>query len=103
MRVRKQGAHTPNAEGAAGAAVDRVNAEHMLRAVAKLTGGQYFRAQDSHSLLNVCRDIDRLERQPIQSFQYRRYQEGYPWFGLASLVLLVGVQVLEMSWWQKLP
>jgi Ca-activated chloride channel family protein len=94
---------TPNVEGSADAAVNRAHAEHMLRSVAKLTGGQYFRAQDSHSLLNVYRDIDRLERQPIQSFQYRRYWEGYPWFGLASLVLLVGIQGLEMSWWQKLP
>jgi Ca-activated chloride channel family protein len=89
-------------EGHAGSE-DRVNAEHILQAVAKITGGRYFQAHDSQSLLAVCRDIDRLERQPIQSFQYRRYYEGYTWFGLASLVLLVGMQVLDMTLWQRVP
>jgi Ca-activated chloride channel family protein len=84
-------------------AADRANAERILQAVAKITGGQYFRAQDSQALLNVCRDIDRLEREPIQSFQYRRFYEGYPWFGLASFVLLVGICVLEMTLWQRVP
>src|SRR5438093_9035364 len=61
-------------------ASDRAEAERSLHAVAKITGGQYFRAHDSQTLLAVCRAIDHLERQPIQSFQYRRYSEGYPWF-----------------------
>jgi Ca-activated chloride channel family protein len=82
---------------------DRLNAERILQAVAKITGGQYFRAHDSQTLLAVCRDIDRLERQPIQSFQYRRYYEGYMWFGLAALVLLLGVQALDMTLWQRVP
>ena len=84
-------------------AADRANAEHILQAVAKITGGQCFRAHDSQALVNVCRDIDRLERQPIQSFQYRRYYEGYPWFGLAAVVLLLGVRVCEMTLWQTVP
>jgi Ca-activated chloride channel family protein len=90
-------------EGSAQSAADRANAERILQAVAKITGGQYFRAHDSKTLLAVCRDIDQLERQPIQSFQYRRYYEGYPWFGLASLVFLLGVCVLEMTLWQRSP
>jgi Ca-activated chloride channel homolog len=90
-------------EGSPASAADRANAERILQAVAKLTGGQCFRAHDSQALLNVCRDIDRLERQPIQSFQYRRYYEGYPWFGLAALVFLVGVRVCEMTLWQRVP
>jgi hypothetical protein len=55
------------------------------------------------TLLAVCHDIDRLERQEIKSFQYRRYYEGYPWFGLAALVFWVGVQALEMTWWLRIP
>jgi Ca-activated chloride channel family protein len=82
---------------------DRARAVEGLRAVAKITEGQYFRAHDSRTLLGVCREIDRLERQPIQSFQYRRYYEGYRWFGLASLILLLGHRVLEMTWWQRVP
>jgi Ca-activated chloride channel homolog len=77
--------------------------ERTLQAVARITGGRYFRAHDSRSLLAVCQEIDRLERQPIQSFRYRRYHEGYPWFGLAALLLLTGVLGLEMTLWQRVP
>jgi Ca-activated chloride channel family protein len=97
------GARAASQEGSAQSAADRANAERILQAVAKVTGGRYFPAHDSQTLLAVCRDIDRLERRPIQSFQYRRYYEGYPWFGLASLVFLVGVTVLEMTVWQRSP
>jgi Ca-activated chloride channel homolog len=98
----QSGSEASDREGHTGSE-DRANAERILQAVAKITGGRYFRAHDSQTLLAVCRDIDRLERQPIQSFQYRRYYEGYTWFGLASLVLLVGMQVLDMTLWQRVP
>jgi Ca-activated chloride channel homolog len=92
-----------NREGSTESAADRANAERILQAVAKITGGQCFRAHDSQALVNVCRDIDRLERQPIQSFQYRRYYDGYPWLGLAAFVFLLGVRVCETTLWQAVP
>jgi Ca-activated chloride channel family protein len=94
---------TSEGESGGATAADRANAVRSLHAVAKMTGGRYFRAHDSRTLLAVCREIDRLERQPIQSFQYRRYYEGYPWFGLAALIMLMGVRVLEMTLWQRVP
>lgn len=74
-----------------------------LREVAAIARGRHFTARDTMSLLNVCQEIDRLEREEIRSFQYRRYFEGYPWFGLASFVLWVTLQVLEMTFWRRLP
>jgi Ca-activated chloride channel family protein len=90
-------------EAVSRSAADREAGERALQAAARITGGQYFRAHDTRALLAVCRDIDRLERQEIQSFQYRRYYEGYPWLGLASLVFLLTVQVLELTLWQRVP
>ena len=90
-------------EDAAKAAADRQAGERILQAVAKITGGHYFRASDSKSLLGVCQQIDQLERREIQSFQYRRYYEGYPWFGLVSLILLAGVNFLELTVWRRVP
>src|SRR5262245_59044750 len=84
-------------------AVDAQNSQATLRALAQLTGGRYFPAHDSQSLVSVCGDIDHLERQEIQSFQYRRYQEAYAWFGFAALLLLAGLQFLEMTIWQRVP
>jgi Ca-activated chloride channel family protein len=84
-------------------AADRKAAVQVLQDVARIAGGRYFRADDSPALLDACREIDRLERERIQSFQYRRYHEGYPWFGLASFALLVTMSLAEMTLWRRLP
>jgi Ca-activated chloride channel family protein len=92
------------AEGAAEAsAIDRLNAKKTLQEVARMTKGRYFQASDTKALLEVCGEIDRLERREIESFQYRRYAEGYPWFGLAAFALLLAVQVLDLTRWRRLP
>ena len=101
------GADVPVREAGAEAqtdpAGDRAQAVRTLQSVAKISSGHYFRAQDSAALLTACQEIDRLERREIKSFQYRRYYEGYAWFGLAALVFLIGVYMLEMTVWRRLP
>ncbi|HEV3117245.1 MAG TPA: VWA domain-containing protein [Gemmataceae bacterium] len=82
---------------------DRATGVRTLQAVAKISGGHYFRAPDSSALLAACKEIDRLERRDIKSYQYRRYYEGYPWFGLAALVFFVGVHMLELTVWRRVP
>jgi Ca-activated chloride channel family protein len=95
---------SPGTEGMAGTSVaTRLDAMRTLEEVAHITHGKSFRAQDTSQLLNVCREIDRLERQDIESFQYRRYYEGFPWFGLAAFCLFVGIRVLEMTIWRRVP
>jgi Ca-activated chloride channel family protein len=81
----------------------RAGGTQTLQSVAQITGGRYFRARDTDSLLAVCREIDRLERRDIQSFIYQRYFEGYPWAGLAALVYWTLAIVLEATVWQRLP
>jgi hypothetical protein len=44
-----------------------------------------------------------MERLTIQSFQYRRYYEAYPWLLLTALGLLVLVITLERTRWRSLP
>jgi Ca-activated chloride channel family protein len=92
----------PGQEGATPAEI-RAAGQKALRAVAEMTGGKYFQARDTATLVAVCRDIDRLERQEIQSFIYRRYYESHQWLGLAALLFLVTGFVLEKSWWQRVP
>lgn len=74
-----------------------------LEAVAALTGGRYFPADNTAALLNLCQELDRLERQEIQSFHYRRYYELWPWCSLAAFVFLVVLRILEWSWWRVSP
>jgi hypothetical protein len=90
-------------EAAPDTAARRSEGIRTLQEVARITRGRYFAARDTQALLQVCGEIDRLEREEIQSFQYRRYHEASPWFGLASFVLLLTVYGLEMTFWRRLP
>jgi Ca-activated chloride channel family protein len=81
----------------------RADGVETLQAIAKITGGRYFPAQDTETLLAVCGEIDRLERQDIQSFIYQRYYECYPWVGTAAILCWIAVVVLEATVWLRLP
>jgi Ca-activated chloride channel family protein len=81
----------------------RADGTKALQNIARLTGGQYFRARDTETLLSVCEKIDGLERQKIESFRYRRYYDGFAWLALGSFVLLVAVYFMEMTWWLRVP
>jgi Ca-activated chloride channel family protein len=84
-------------------AANRALGLRILTEVAQGSGGKCFSARDTRGLLAVLSEIDALERDPIVSFQYRRYHEGFPWFALASFVLWLAVGALEMTVWQRIP
>jgi Ca-activated chloride channel family protein len=73
------------------------------QAVAEMTGGKFFNANDGSQLLDVCRQIDAMERQPIVSPVYRRYHEFYPYLALAAAAGLVLVFGLEQTAWRRIP
>jgi len=81
----------------------RQSALQTLQSIAQMTGGQYFRADNTAALLEVYQQIDRKERSAIESYQYRRYQEGYPWLGLSAFVLLITAIVLDLTIWRRIP
>jgi hypothetical protein len=98
------GSGPSTAENGAPTSVEaRAKAVRDMQELARVTGGRYFQASNSQALLEVCREIDRLERREIQSFQYRRYYEGFVWFALASFVLFAALGVLELTVWRKVP
>lgn len=84
-------------------AVNRENGIRALREIAKITGGQYFQARDTKTLLDVCRKIDGLEKTEIETFQFRDSYEAYVILGLVSFVLLIAVHGLELTVWRRLP
>jgi Ca-activated chloride channel homolog len=81
----------------------RAAAVRTLQEMAHITHAQSFQARDTKSLLGACRAIDALERSDIQSFQYRRYHEAYPWFGLAAFLLFGLALGLERTIWRRVP
>jgi Ca-activated chloride channel homolog len=66
--------------------------EGTMRSIAQRTGGRFFRAQDSSALSNIYSEIDRLERAPIRSIEYRDYRDLGPMLlGFAAALLLIHI------------
>jgi Ca-activated chloride channel family protein len=66
--------------------------EPLLKEIAAQTGGRYFRAKDSEALSRIFRQIDQLEKTPIQVTRYTRYDEA-----TRPLILLgLGALALEL-------
>ena len=61
--------------------------EGTLRAIAKETGGRYFRARDVAELEQIYAELDRLEPVAREEEHFRPVQPLYPW-PLAGAVLL---------------
>ncbi len=66
--------------------------EDILKKIADLTKGQYFRATDKTSLEQIYREIGEMEKTKIEVKQYTRYQELF----VNLLYLALGVLVLEI-------
>lgn len=64
--------------------------EKTLKEIADITGGQYFRAADSESLVKIYKEIDALEKTEIEELGFRETKELFPeflWTGLGVLLL----------------
>jgi Ca-activated chloride channel family protein len=63
--------------------------EDTLRAIASLTGGQYFRSTDSANLERAYEQIDRLERSPVERLNLTDWRDLGIWLLLPAFVLLM--------------
>jgi Ca-activated chloride channel family protein len=77
--------------------------EELLRQIAELTGGQYFRATNAAALDSIYRQIDALEKTPLRVRRYVEYTPHYLPFLLAAACLLVGEWLLRASRWGRVP
>jgi Ca-activated chloride channel homolog len=74
--------------------------EPLLRSIAQRTGGRFFLATDPQSLRQIFREIDRLEKTPLQIRRYVRYQEVFPplvWSALGLLLLPFATAFLRVT------
>ena len=65
--------------------------EPLLQEIAQKTGGRYFRAKDSEALSRIFRQIDVLEKTPIQVTRYTRYDET------TRPLILLGLSALALE------
>ncbi|PKQ45010.1 vWA domain-containing protein [Confluentibacter flavum] len=62
--------------------------EALLKEIAKVTGGTYFRATNNQKLEDIYNEINKLEKTEIEEFKYSNYQELYRPLVLLALGLL---------------
>ena len=77
--------------------------EETLTEIAAMTGGQYFRAQDTEGLRQVYNEIDEMEKYLISVQNVTRRQELFlPW-ALAALALILLELLLRRTWLRSIP
>jgi len=63
--------------------------EGILQEIAKNTGGKYFRATDNDKLIQVYKEIDKLEKSKIDVRQFSRKEERYLVPALLAFIMLI--------------
>ena len=77
--------------------------EPVLKQIASMTGGQYFRAVDNASLRAIYQEIDLLEKTKISVQQYSKKQEEYLPLALLVFALLMLEVLVRNTWLKNIP
>lgn len=75
----------------------------LLQHIAKITKGKFYRVTDESALDSVFKEIDQLEKTDVKSSEKVRYEEMFPIFIKAGLLLLLIEWILSRSLWRVLP
>ena len=74
-----------------------------LAEIAAMTGGQYFRAQDTEGLRQVYDEIDEMEKYLISVQNVTRHKELFLPFALTALGLILLELLLRRTWLRSVP
>lgn len=77
--------------------------EDILKQIATLTGGKYFRATDEKTLISIYQEIDRLEKTVLDVEKFVNRKEKYFPFLLSGLILLGSGIILNLLFLRGLP
>lgn len=77
--------------------------EETLREIARISGGRYYRAQNTEALARIYGEIDKLERTEISSVERVDYREASTRFLLPVVLLLLAEFLLSRFVLRSLP
>ncbi len=77
--------------------------EETLKDIASLTGGLYFRAEDSQGLQAVYDKINELERSTVEVRTFTRFTELAIWFIIPAAMLLALEAILARTIFRTIP
>jgi Ca-activated chloride channel family protein len=71
--------------------------EKLLKNVARVTGGKYYRATNNQDLAEIYDEINKLEKTEIEEFKYTNYEEKFRGWVILALLLLVTELLLRFT------
>lgn len=77
--------------------------EKTLTEIASMTGGKYFRAEDTEGLRHIYNEIDQMEKYLISVQNVSRKEELFVPFGLVALALVLIELILRRTWLRTIP
>jgi Ca-activated chloride channel family protein len=77
--------------------------ETTLKQIAKMTGGNYYRADTAEKFQQIYDEINKLEKTEAVVNKFTEYKELFPWLVAAGLALLMIELVLAQTALRRLP
>lgn len=77
--------------------------EKLMKQIASMTNGQYFRATNNKNLKDVYNTIDKLEKSKIETTEFRKRKEEYLLFALIGLGFLLTELLIRNTWLRSIP
>ena len=77
--------------------------EEMLKQIAEITDGRYFRATDNQKLAEIYKEINQLETTKIEVTEYIRYKELVAYPLIPATLLLILEIILSTTRLRKIP
>jgi len=71
--------------------------EALLKEIAELTGGKYFRATNNKKLVEIYEEINKLEKTDVEEFKFYNYEEKFRWFVWVAGILLLFELLLRIT------
>ena len=77
--------------------------EPMMKEIASITGGHYFRATDNNKLAEIYKEIDAMEKTKTEVQEYTKKSEEFLIFALLAFIFLISDIVLRNTVLRTLP
>ena len=77
--------------------------ENVLREIAKITGGQYFRATNTEKLAEIYQEIGEMEKTKIEVQEFTRYDEYFVYFLTFGLLFFAIEIITTNTVFRKIP
>jgi Ca-activated chloride channel family protein len=77
--------------------------EPLLKKIAELTGGKYFRATDNEKLRKIYQEIDQMEKTKLLVHLYNKRNEEFYIFLFSATIIFILILLLKLTILKKLP